>query len=184
MAEGSRDMRGRPLLVAGVAGGVGTSTWCRIVEAAVQLPVEDLGVYRGGAVDVLVSSNTAASTSRLGPALGVCPRAPVLVVMHTVPGVVVGSRSHLRKVTPHVVVRLDIAHHRSWLDMAAAPGRVLPRRRDVVEALQRLPTALCVMYGVRPPLLVPVPANSELETGGGRPLGARGVQLSVVRRAR
>lgn len=136
-----------------------------------------------GVVDVLVSSNTAVSAARLGPALGVCPRAPVLVVMHTVPGVVVGSRSHLRKVAPHITARLDIAHHRSWLDLVAAPGRVSLRLKDVAEALQRLPMALCEMYGIRPPL-VPVPTNSVLEMDTVRPLGARAVQLSVVRRAR
>lgn len=178
-------MTGRPLFVAGVAGGVGTSTWCRIVRVAVKLPVEDLGRYRGGPVDVLVTSNTAAATSRLGPALGLCPRAPVLVVMHTVPGAVVGARSHLRRVEPHIVARLDVAHHRSWLEMAAAPGeRLLPRLKDVVEALQRLPAALSAMYDLRPPHLVSVPSGPSPDLGNVRQLSGRAVQLSVVRRAR
>lgn len=150
-------MRGeqyRPLLVAGVAGGVGTSTWTRCLRIATNLDIEDLGVYGGGPVDVLVSSNTAASASRLGPVIAACPRPPVLIVMHTAAGVVAGSRPHLRKVSPHLSARFDISHRRQWLEMEAAPGKRLPAKaKDIVEALQRFPHALRAMYMEPPPRL-------------------------------
>jgi hypothetical protein len=137
----------RPLLIAGVAGGVGTSTWTRIMRLAVAFPVQELGIYRGGVVDVLVTSNSAAATARLSPALAMCPRPPLLVVMHTVPGVVAASRSHLRKAAPHVTARFDIQHHRRWLEMAAAPGERVPERaKDVISALRGFPQALHDMY--------------------------------------
>lgn len=137
----------RPLVVASVAGGVGTSTWARVLYLATHLPVNDAGVYRGGVVDVLISSNTAASTARLGPALAVCARPPVLVVMHTVPGTIAESRSHLRKVQPHITARFDIGHQRAWLEMASPPGPRIPAKaKDIAEALRQLPAALQQMY--------------------------------------
>lgn len=161
----------RPLLVAGVAGGVGTSTWTRCVRLGTGLPVEDLGVYRGGLVDVLVTSNTAAATSRLGPALAACPRPPLLVVMSTVPGVVAESRSYLRKADPHITARFDVAYQRKWSEMESPPGLRFPSNvKDVVEALRQFPAALHMMYaaparsaaippGVPQQELKPVPAG-------------------------
>lgn len=146
----------QPLRVAGVAGGVGTSTWTRILQIAFNpLPVLDLRQYRGGEVDVLVTSNTAASTALLGQALNACPRPPVLVVMHTVPGVIAESRSYLRQVQPHITARFDIAHQRSWLEMEHAPGpRISSKAKDIVDALNRLPQAIQQMY---PSLAQPQP---------------------------
>jgi hypothetical protein len=161
----------RPLRVAGVAGGVGTSTWTRLLQLAFNLPVLDLREYRGGEVDVLVTSNTAAATARLGPALSVCPRPPVLVVMHTVPGVIAESRSHLRKVQPHITARFDIAHQRSWLEMESAPGpKISAKAKDIVEALRQFPKALQQMYPQPQPqqpgtpapgLQMPMPAPAQ-----------------------
>jgi hypothetical protein len=83
----------QPVRVAGVAGGVGTSTWVRILKLGYPgLPVQDLREYRGGLVDVLVTSNTAASASCIGPALAHCPRPPLLVVMHTAAGPIADTR--------------------------------------------------------------------------------------------
>lgn len=138
----------RPLLVAGVAGGVGTSTWARILRLAMQVSVEDLRVFRGGPVDVLVTSNTTAATARIGPALAWCQWPPLLVVMHTVPGVITASRSYLRTVEPHITARLHIGHHRAWLEMDAAPGTTvqsLTHVKDVTKALRQLPDALASM---------------------------------------
>jgi hypothetical protein len=104
-------------------------------------------VYRGGLLDVLVTSNTASACSRLGPALAACPRPPLLVVMCTVPGVIAESRSYLRKADPHVTARFDISHQRKWCEMDSPPGRAFPSSiKDVVEALQRFPAALNAMY--------------------------------------
>ncbi len=167
----------RPLLVAGVAGGVGTSTWARVLYLATGLPVQDGGVYRGGVIDVLVSSNTAASTARLGPALAVCLRSPVLVVMHTVPGTIAESRSHLRKVQPHITARFDISHQRAWLEMANPPGtRVPTKAKDIAEALRQLPAALQQMY------TGPAQAATRAAASTGMPR-AGAVQQSIPGRA-
>jgi len=141
----------RPLLVAGVAGGVGTSTWVRILRLATTLPVEDVGVYPadqpGRPVDILVCSNTAAAAARLGPVLGGCPRPPLLVVMHTASGVLTESRSYLRIADPHVTARFAIAHRRAWLEMAEAPGaRLPPKAGDIERAATELVPALQAMY--------------------------------------
>lgn len=149
-------MQFRPLLVAGVAGGVGTSTWVRIVRVATALPVDDLGTYRadqpGRLVDILVTSNTAAATSRIGPALGCCPRPPLLVVMHTAPGVIAESRSYLRMADPHLTARFDIGHRRSWLEMTSAPGERLPAKAtDIETAMTQLAPALQAMFAAPHP---------------------------------
>ena len=155
----------RPLLVAGVAGGVGTSTWVRCLQLVTNLPVQDLGVYGGGVLDVLVCSNTAAATSRLGSALAACPRPPVLVVMHTAAGVVVASRSYLRRVGPHITARFDIGHQRRWLEMDSAPGSRLPAKvKDIDEALRRFPEALRVMYSPPRPVS-PMPTRAAPGAG-------------------
>jgi len=162
----------RPLLVAGVAGGVGTSTWVRILQAVSRLPVRDLGQYGGGMVDVLVTSNTASAAARVGSVLARCPLPPVLVVMHTVPGVVVESRSLLRKVQPHVAARLDVAHYRSWVEMEHPPGpRLLPvRAKDLAEVLRQFPAALQAMYS---------PADERSAVTGSAGQGARAVPVGV-----
>lgn len=153
----------RPLLVAGVAGGVGTSTWIRILRQGYPgLRIEDLrdlvpladelGRLRAvrqnnGAVDILVSSNTAAAAARIGPALALCPRPPLLVVMHTAAWEPAETRAHLRKITPHIAVQIDIAHHRVWLGIDAAPGQHLSEKaRDISDALARFPERLRAMY--------------------------------------
>lgn len=155
--------QGRPLLVAGVAGGVGTSTWIRILRQGYPgLGIDDLRDLvpfadelarlhavrqRHGTVDVLVSSNTAAAAARIGPALALCPRPPLLVVMHTAAWEPAETRAHLRKITPHITAQIDIAHHRAWLGIDAAPGRRLPEKaRDISEALARFPDQLRAMY--------------------------------------
>lgn len=158
----------RPLLVAGVAGGVGTSTWARCVRLGTGLPVEDVGVYQGGLVDVLVTSNTAAAASRLGTALAACPRPPLLVVMQVVPGAVAAARSYLRKADPHITARFDIPHQRKWCELDSPPGRQFPARvRDVVEALRRFPIALQQMYAMPVRSGVPPthPVRHALEAG-------------------
>ena len=155
----------RPLLVAGVAGGVGTSTLTRLLHQHLRVPAHDMGVYRvdvyrGQQVDLLVSSNSAASTSQIGQALSAAPRPPVLVVMNTAVGVIDQSRAHLRMVIPHVSAVFEINHRRSWLEMAAAPGEKLPRAKDLVAFIEGLPAAISAMYApataaqsspVRPP---------------------------------
>ncbi len=166
-------LRPRPLLVAGVAGGVGTSTWARVLQTGLRFPVADAGVYRGGVVDVLVSSNTAASTARIGRALSLCPRPPLLVVMHSASGQIAESRSHLRAVEPHITARFDIEHRRSWLETAEPPGRRLsPKDKDLTEALRRFPEALRQMYAATSPTPARTVAAPAAGAGLGHPLAA------------
>jgi hypothetical protein len=153
----------RPLLVAGVAGGVGTSTWVRALSRLVALPIRDLGVYpvdddpgpvggprRGSIVDVLVTSNTAAATApaRLGRALALCPRPPVLVVMHTVPGSIGAARAHLRAAQPHVTRLVSVMHQPYWLELEEPPGKHLPK--GFAELVRSLPEAFAAMYAAPP----------------------------------
>jgi hypothetical protein len=143
----------RPLFVAGVAGGVGTSTWTRAFSSQVRLPVEDLGVFAiylasirraSGIVDVLVTSNTAAATAQLGGVLARCERPPLLVVMHTVPGSIAAARAYLRQAKPHITRQFDVSHQHVWLELDEAPGRYLPR--DFAQLVRAIPGALQEMY--------------------------------------
>jgi hypothetical protein len=129
-----------------------------------RLLVRDLREYRGGKVDILVTSNTGASTSKLGPALAACPRPPLLVVMHTVPGVIAASKPHLRRSEPHITALFDIDHRREWLEMARAPGQRIPKgAKDIREAVRLFPGALQRMYPTpaRPVSQPPAPGAPE-----------------------
>lgn len=156
--------RSRSLYVAGVAGGVGTSTWTRAFRSQVRLPVEDLGVFVtylagrnrvSGTVDVLVTSNTAAATAQVGGALARCERPPLLMVMHTVPGSVRAARAHLRTVRPHVTRQFDVPHQHVWLELDEPPGSHLPKA--FTELVREIPTALHEMYS-GPPKRIPATA--------------------------
>jgi hypothetical protein len=153
------------LAVAGVAGGVGTSTWSRVLTRVwPRLEVTDVGVYRGGVVDILLTSTTAAATSRLRPALAACPRPPILVVMQTVPYRMPAlSRALLRQATPYVTRVIEIGHQRQWPGLEAAPGRLVPKA--AIEALRDLATALSAMYST-PPQPMPTPAVSPAAIAG------------------
>ncbi|MBA8827794.1 hypothetical protein FHX42_005201 [Saccharopolyspora lacisalsi] len=63
--------------VAGVAGGVGTSTVAGALQAA------DLGVYRGGPVDAVVCRDTVSSLGRSHQAVQHAGTSPVLLVVAT-----------------------------------------------------------------------------------------------------
>ncbi|CAL9677688.1 hypothetical protein SUDANB95_08015 (plasmid) [Actinosynnema sp. ALI-1.44] len=160
----------RPLLVAGVAGGVGTSTLTRLLQALLRFPVYDLREYRGGEVDLLVTSNTVASASRIGAALALAPRPPVLVVMNTASGVIDGARPHLLNVEPHVTAVFGIDHRRQWLEMAAAPGAKLPpkaKAKDLITLIEGLPQAITDMYAR--PAVPPRPAAASQRAGAAQP---------------
>ncbi|WP_158886263.1 hypothetical protein [Amycolatopsis anabasis] len=137
----------RPLLLGGVAGGVGTSTFVRVLRAVATIPVHDLGVYRGGLVDLLITSNTASATAQLGCALAACPRPPVLIVMHTVPGGISrASKSHLRSAEPHLSSTFEVFHQRTWPELDSPPGKSVPK--PVVSLVRELPEAVRRMYSV------------------------------------
>jgi len=176
-----------PLVVAGVAGGVGTSTWVRLWLAAhggaFGIDIKDHGhytngrvavyvdgrvaAYTNGRVDVLVSSNTAASTSRIGATLramhelahrnGYCQPPPVLVVMHTVSGVVRTLKADLITVQPHLTATLHIRHKPDWLTMPQPPGESALSHKDIAAALAAIPQAIKEMYSA--PAVPALPAR-------------------------
>lgn len=153
-----------PLYVAGVAGGVGTSAWIRGLRSCVRVHVEDLGVYRGGRLDVLITSNTAASTARLGEALGMCKRPPVLIVMHTVPGSVGASRAHLRRAAPHITRIFRVRHQHDWSEIDNPPGPHLPK--GFIDVVRAIPSALHEMYTRSPqPVAHPQAIDSQRRFG-------------------
>lgn len=156
----------RPLLVGGVAGGVGTSTFARVVQATTSVPVYDLSVYRGGLIDLLITSNTATTTAQLGRALALCPRPPVLIVMHTVPGGLSrASGSHLRVAEPHLCSTFEVFHQRQWPELEAPPGSSVPK--PVMQLVRALPAELRRMYEV--PARQPA-ASSPLSDPGFAPV--------------
>jgi hypothetical protein len=178
MVTGGQD----PLVVAGVAGGVGTSTWIRILQLGYpDAPVHDLStiVYDVSSplgridawtktrhwVDVLVTSNTAAAAAQIRPALALCTRPPLLVVMHLAAIEPADTRAVLRAITPNITARFDIAYRRDWLELKAAPGSDLPpKAKDIGTALAGFPHALQRMLAApirpihTPPLAAPRPA--------------------------
>lgn len=156
----------RPLQVAGVAGGVGTSTFVRILESKFPgNPVVNVGIYRPelpqmGGVDVLVTSNLFAAASKVAGTLGTFLRPPLLVVMHVGNRDVPATRSHLRKVNPYISARFDIHHKRAWWNLTKAPTASHPADLSDLEALDAFPTALTKMYQHPPrrPVAVAPPA--------------------------
>jgi hypothetical protein len=151
------ERKSRSLYVAGVAGGVGTSTWTRAFLGQVRVPVAELGVFLTylagrncaiGPVDVLVTSNTAAATAQIGGALARCERPPLLVVMHTVPGSIGAARAHLRKAQPHITRRFDVLHQHVWLELDEPPGSYVPK--SFTELVHAMPAALHEMYSGPP----------------------------------
>ncbi|MEU0529202.1 hypothetical protein [Amycolatopsis tolypomycina] len=118
------------LVVGGAAGGVGTSTWVRLMRWNTRTPVRDLGMpYRGGPLHVLVTATTAAANLNLGAALKACPRPPLLVVMQTVPfKAAADARALFRAAEPHIAGRFDVGFRKAWLEMSEPPGRRYPSR--------------------------------------------------------
>ncbi len=169
-----------PLLVAGVAGGVGTSTWIRILQLAVpSQPIQDLRDLiqladelarlhalpahsrNTRAVDFLITANTVTAAARVGLALRLCPVKPLLVVMHTAAVEPGETRAHLRKAEPYITARFDIAYRKEWPAMNEAPGLRLPERaKDISDAFARLPEALAAMYPPAPSAALALPPGS------------------------
>lgn len=90
-----------PPIVAGVAGGVGTSTIATALGAA------DCLVYRPGTVvDVLVARSTMYSLGWAQRLLAACPEPPILAVVADGPGTVLPApvKARLRMTEPHVAV--------------------------------------------------------------------------------
>ncbi|WP_406639172.1 hypothetical protein [Amycolatopsis sp. WGS_07] len=143
--------------MAGVAGGVGTSTWVRILALA-RAPATDLGVYRGGPVEVLVTDTSARAAARIGPALARCPHKPLLVVMHRDPADVAVSRAFLRQALPHIAGGFEVGHRREWLQAVEVPARLVFKDKPLGGVLNQFWRALADMY--RPPAADPRSAGA------------------------
>jgi hypothetical protein len=163
---GGQEPRG--LYIAGVAGGVGTSTLARIIDARLNPPaqavrkVTDLGVFRPQVIPpgrqfpfpihVLVSSNTGASAEVLADVVrgyaGVFGRPPVLAVMHTASGTVPIWDRKILVTEPFLAECVDFAHTRRWVELGIAPGRAVDKR--VFERLDKLFQAVVEQWGTAP----------------------------------
>lgn len=100
-------------LVAGVAGGVGTTT------LAMALRSRDCGVYQAGApVDVLVTRATMSSLGCAQRALTTTPSPPVLAVVAAVPGSAVSRpvRARLRMTEAHIGALVLVPFVPEWMD--------------------------------------------------------------------
>ncbi|KAA2261527.1 hypothetical protein F0L68_17295 [Solihabitans fulvus] len=139
----------RPILIAGVAGGVGTSTAARLL-ALTRIEVHDLGRYLGGPVDVVVTSTHARATRALLTVLDEIRRhpqapQPVVVVVGIAPVTPSATRARLRAATPYLADLVTIPYIPDWVgrDDPLGDGIELPKGarkipRALVEALHRM----------------------------------------------
>ncbi|GAA4009851.1 hypothetical protein GCM10022247_34990 [Allokutzneria multivorans] len=139
----------QPLAIAGVAGGVGTSTWVRLLQRA-EVAATDTGVYHGGELTMLVTNTTAAATRHIGTALWLSPRPPILVVLATSPRDLQGAaKSFVTAAKPHLAYQLALPYERRWAGLVEAPGPGDLRARTRL-VLNQLPEALRAFYSQTP----------------------------------
>lgn len=117
-----------PVLVAGVAGGVGARTLTRLLAGHCPATTTDLARARQP-LDVLVTSITAAAAAQLPEALAQLSTPPVLAVVHTVPGPVPpAARARIRAAQAHVRRTVSVPYVPAWTGLETPPGEVVPRR--------------------------------------------------------
>lgn len=144
-----------PPRVAGVSGGVGTST------LAFALGGCDLGVFAGRPADVVVCRGTVASVLMAGRVAALCARPVVAVVAVNIakPGQPLTSR--LALLEPHTAAVVLVPHVQQWRDVVdpltelrrdlSAPVDGLPRTvRRFLDAVALLQDALRGSVGVAP----------------------------------
>lgn len=129
---------------AAVAGGSGATT------VAAALGAQDLGVYRGGPVEVLVCRDTVSALGAAHRAVQAAPGQPVLVVVASTPASMPrAAAARLQMVRPHVAAAVQVPFVSRWREVtdphaeAAAllrrPPRELPRHlRSIATALHRV----------------------------------------------
>ena len=133
-----------PVRVAGVSGGVGTTTVAAALGAA------DCGWVRGGwPVEVVVCANTAVSTGRSHQAVAAVPGRPVLVVVAmSTASTPKPARSRIELVRPHVAAVVEVPFVARWREVVdpyaeamavlSQPSAQLPKHlRGVARALRQ-----------------------------------------------
>lgn len=127
--------------VAGVSGGVGTSTVARALNASLPNGAIDIGLAMDARADFLVMSMMAASAARLPAALrafAAAGRRPVLIVSHTAAGGTPQfTKSQLRAAMPHVTDVIHLPHALPWLEQPTPPGPS-PLPRPVAQAVRAM----------------------------------------------
>jgi hypothetical protein len=152
-------MHGRPW-VAGVAGGVGTTT------VAAALGGTDRGIFTGRAVDVLVCRATAESLIRAGRAAqlvtGAGGKRPVLAVSPADPG---GpsrpSTARMRLLEPHTAAVVVLPYVRRWRDMAVPLDDLTVLARPPTEMPRALRRYAAAVRDLRAVLGTPPPRRSD-----------------------
>lgn len=116
--------------IAGVAGGVGTST------LAAALRARDCGIYRGGAVvDVLVARSSMYSLGCAQRAIAATPAPPVLAVVAEIPGSFPGVvKTRLRMTEPHVAAIVMLPFVLDWPELDSP-------HHDATQLLLSVPTS-------------------------------------------
>lgn len=113
----------------GVAGGVGATT------IAAALGARDLGVYRGGAADIVVCLSTSMSVGAAHQVVNAVPGKPILVVVADGPlRTPAAVKARVTMVGPHVaaVVWMPYVEHWRQIDDATAQAVAAPRHPDSV----------------------------------------------------
>jgi hypothetical protein len=141
--------------VAGVAGGVGTTTIARALAAL------DCDRYEAGEpVDVLVARATLYSLGCAQQVLASTPRAPVLAVVGELPGSAptAPTRARLRMTEPELAGFVFVPYVPDWVDDvrphdAAIASRAAPDPRALSRPVRAFVTAIQELIGLVSPLV-------------------------------
>lgn len=153
----------RAPLVCGVAGGVGATT----IAAALQ--AQDVGIYCGGPVDIVVCRTTSSSVAAAHCVVNAAPGKPVLVVVADGPlRMPAPAKARLTMVEPHLTALVMMPFVARWREIDQAFEQAVAALRypnQVPKWLQPWAGALGqVMAAVLP--LVEGPSSAPTETSG------------------
>ncbi|MGH7750888.1 MAG: hypothetical protein ACREQ5_39900, partial [Candidatus Dormibacteria bacterium] len=155
----------RAPLVCGVAGGVGATT----VAAALQ--AQDVGIYCGGPVDIVVCRSTSSSVAAAHRVVNAAPGKPVLVVVADGPlRTPAPAKARLTMVAPHLTALVTMPYVTRWreTDQALAqavaalryPDRIPKWLQPWADALGQVMTAVLPLVDC--PLEVPGAASGDI----------------------
>lgn len=159
-------MTQQPPRVAGVAGGVGTST------VATALGAIDCGVVRAGCpIDVIVCTDTVVSTGRSHRAIAAVVGRPLLLVVATGSGgTVKAAQSRLNMVRPHVSGVITVPYVARWravvdpyreaAGVLVTPGPLAKHLRGFARAVGQARQELLERFRQGPPALPPGPSTT------------------------
>jgi hypothetical protein len=145
--------------VAGAVGGSGTSTIARALHA------RDCGVYRGGAVDILVCRTTLPCLGHVHEAIAQVPSAPLLAVVADMPvRMPPAVRARIHMVAPHVRGIVIVPYVVPWRELAdpyeVAEGALSTPLESYPRYARGFATAMVRLAGAVTPLLMTPPLDA------------------------